>query len=533
MLAGDILPAVKDDSRRTEIFDRICSVEHLISSIYTCIEDSKWLEPSVRILKELLPNNGKGSISQQFRALHNGQAKMKVQTSEFTYEDQTFSSGNSFWVSYRQVFLFSLRHFPAMDGQAPRKDAAKQSSPHPGIQQRWWHELSFLASESGYRGLRQKYQDRKAADAKAIEDCVRSILPSKYYQIDSARMHRIVQLNCQLMSDVPYAERMRVVPELTSDHESCGSDISDRCGRPYDQAFQADQENLFLHHIYSNSYSRIPKRYLTSFAVKRDFFHSFFGSEEDDLDRERRVNILRDDVAKDENEDEDDVMGDRDHITSDDGMNAGIDSPPDEDIQMAGHRLDVIDASTENPYDEDVQMVAHQLDGIDASTENPYDEDVQVAGPHLLTSGSPPDTKEENGSQLQSSGPPPPRFTFSHQNSGGVVSFAEAWRLLSRTQKERRERRERLFTVLSPMADDAFRKRQADSLDEKSMVTALELPSEARFIALDKNKRLKMTPPTTILDAARSEQLQTVLMVKQPNVQALIRQFEDHEDDIS
>jgi len=55
MFAGDILPAVKDDNRRSEIFDRICSVEHMISSIYMCIENSKWLEPNVRILKELLP----------------------------------------------------------------------------------------------------------------------------------------------------------------------------------------------------------------------------------------------------------------------------------------------------------------------------------------------------------------------------------------------------------------------------------------------------------------------------------------------
>lgn len=87
MLAGDILPAVKDDQRRSETFDRICSIEHIIPSIYTCIEDTKWLEPSVRILKELLPKNGKGSISQQLRSLHNRQASMKVQTSEFTFED--------------------------------------------------------------------------------------------------------------------------------------------------------------------------------------------------------------------------------------------------------------------------------------------------------------------------------------------------------------------------------------------------------------------------------------------------------------
>lgn len=84
---------------------------------------------------------------------------------------------------------------------------------------------------------------------------------------------------------MPYVERGLVAPVLTSDSEGCRSDISDRCGRPRELSFQADEESLFLEHIYSTSYnSTVPKRYLTSFAVKRDSFRAFFGSEEDDLD---------------------------------------------------------------------------------------------------------------------------------------------------------------------------------------------------------------------------------------------------------
>ena len=64
-----------------------------------------------------------GSISRQLCALHNKQANMKVQTNEFTSKDRTSPSGDSFWLSYRQLFLFALRHFPEMDGQSPRKDA--------------------------------------------------------------------------------------------------------------------------------------------------------------------------------------------------------------------------------------------------------------------------------------------------------------------------------------------------------------------------------------------------------------------------
>ena len=224
-----------------------------------------------------------------------------------------------------------------MDGQAPRKDIAQESSPRSGIQHRWWHELSSLASESEYRELRQKYQDREAADAKAIEDCVRGILSSKYYQIDSTHMHRIVQLKCQFMSNVSYAEKMKVTPELTSDHNGCGSNISDPCGKPYDQSFQADQESLILDYIYSSSYDHVPKRYLTNFAVKRDFFHSFCGFKEDDLDQKAHATILRDELAK--NEEIDDAMRDSDCQTSNEGINASIDNRDDEDIQLADHHL--------------------------------------------------------------------------------------------------------------------------------------------------------------------------------------------------
>ena len=166
-------------------------------------------------------------MSQHFSALHNGQTEVKVQMSEFTFEDRVLPSGRSSWLSYRQLWLFALRHFPVMDGQSPRRDKTKQSTLHEGRQPRRWYELCSLASENGYRRIRRLYRDRTAADAKAIEDWVRNILPSKYYAIDPERMRQILLLNCHLLGDVPYNKRGLVAPNLTSDDEGCGSDFSD------------------------------------------------------------------------------------------------------------------------------------------------------------------------------------------------------------------------------------------------------------------------------------------------------------------
>ncbi len=78
MLASDILLAVIANNQQLRIFDRICSIEYIILFIYTFLEDTKYLEPPIRILKELLPGKYKGFISQYFSALYSGQTKVKV-----------------------------------------------------------------------------------------------------------------------------------------------------------------------------------------------------------------------------------------------------------------------------------------------------------------------------------------------------------------------------------------------------------------------------------------------------------------------
>jgi hypothetical protein len=299
MLSRELFPAIQDDNIRSQILERICSIKYVIITIYTFLEDTKYLEPCTRILKKVLPGKSKGSLSQYFNALHNGQPNVKVQTTESTFDDRTFSSSYASWVAYRVLWLLALRHFPEMDGQAPRKDIGKRVTRKPGLQPQWWIELSALALGNGYRRIRKLYRDRKAADSSEIEDCVRRIRPLMEQEV----RRRKVQLIYQIIGDLECGETMTAAPELTSDHENGRPDISDkcgrpdisyRCGRPHDSALQADEGCLFFDYIYSTSYDTAPKRYLTSFAVTRDFFHSFFGTAEDDLDQPKFFRLPRD-----------------------------------------------------------------------------------------------------------------------------------------------------------------------------------------------------------------------------------------------
>ncbi|KAH8792221.1 hypothetical protein F5882DRAFT_290887, partial [Hyaloscypha sp. PMI_1271] len=281
MLSRELFPAIQDDNIRSQILERICSIKYVIITIYTFLEDTKYLEPCTRILKKVLPGKSKGSLSQYFNALYTGQPNVKVQTTESTSDDRTFSSSYASWVAYRVLWLLALRHFPEMDGQAPRKDIGKRVTRKPGLQPQWWIELSALALGNRYRRIRKLYRDLKAADSSEIEDCVRRIRPSMEQEV----RRRKVQLIYQIIGDFECGEAMTAAPELTSDRENGRPDISDkcgrpdisyRCGRPHDSALQADEGCLFFDYIYSTSYDTAPKRYLTSFAITRDFFHSFF-----------------------------------------------------------------------------------------------------------------------------------------------------------------------------------------------------------------------------------------------------------------
>ena len=52
------------------MYPRISSIPCIIPSLHTFLEDTKYLEPCCKILREILPPRSKGTISQRFRRIH-------------------------------------------------------------------------------------------------------------------------------------------------------------------------------------------------------------------------------------------------------------------------------------------------------------------------------------------------------------------------------------------------------------------------------------------------------------------------------
>ena len=86
MNQGNIFPSLRLRTQRSRVLDRICSIPYTIISLYTFLEDTKYLEPGCTTLRKMVPLNG--SISQSFDAIYNRQTKFRLQLTEHTSKDQ-------------------------------------------------------------------------------------------------------------------------------------------------------------------------------------------------------------------------------------------------------------------------------------------------------------------------------------------------------------------------------------------------------------------------------------------------------------
>ena len=514
MLAGDILPAINSVQQRQEIFDRICSVEHVIPSLHLLSEDSKYLEGPVKILKQLLPNLSHHSVSQSFAMHNNHQTTMKIQTGEFSFREREAPSVSfAVWASYSQLILAAFRHFPFMGGPNPRKHRGEQCTLEVGDQEHWWHEVSSLASELGYRKLTQRYPDRKAADMRITRDFYRRVRPPKYYKIDTETERRKVLLISQIIGDEPRMEPPTGPAEMVSDVEDCGWDLANRCGMPYTHSFQEDVDSLFFDNIYSKHYTS-SKRYLTSFGIKRDMFHAFFGDMPDDLSGTVNGTTPRERGSA---------------YPPHRGNDGGTDlaralvpqpRPPLSIPQIIEH---FAPRASSRPARRDSNFTA-ESQYTSVSLPSPSSSSAAMRSPINFTEFSVGPWLRQDAECEQR---PSSMYVFGQQDPEVDVTLATASRLFSR-------RRNKLevptFTVLSPTTNGRFRKRQADPQDKLSMVSALRLPSDSYFMTRDNGKRLKMAGPSTILEEARLQRLDTVISVPQNRVPELIHQFENEEE---
>lgn len=142
----------------------------------------------------------------------------------------------------------------------------------PDFRQQWLRQLASLASANEY----QQIKHIEFADANTVKNFLLKVRSFKYYNLEDDRLRQKMQFICQVLKDIEEVKIQTRYFEMISNYDDCESDIEDRCERSQEHSVTKDEKNLFLNHIYSESFAIILRKYMISFACKRDSFHFFF-----------------------------------------------------------------------------------------------------------------------------------------------------------------------------------------------------------------------------------------------------------------
>lgn len=225
--SGLVFSSVKDVASRAQLKANCLATKRMIPSLFTFIRDSRWLEPSSKILRELKPSSK--------LTIRNSLYDSFMPSRELPIERRL----RLFSQAYRRLCLYTFRHFPSLQSLQPRLDQRKRSG------------LDLVPSEEAW-GRFVSYARQEGFEV-------------------SGRSHSIEPVFHDEQIDDP----------IFTTNSPMKFNLRQRCGRMYEGAFLTNQTMLFLENVYSSP-PRRPGRNITDFAIARDIFTAFFG--ENDVD---------------------------------------------------------------------------------------------------------------------------------------------------------------------------------------------------------------------------------------------------------
>lgn len=173
----------------------LAKLDSVIPSIHTFLEDTKILAPCAKIMKKLLPSVCRTSIFQEFSRLHNGQTSWSLQTSEVSaFQREEFSSDTAHRNAYRQLWLYTIRHFPEMIGCSLRKDHPREKPPLLGVELIWWYRFTALAEACGYTDVDKTCHRGNEADYKMAQTFLQQARPPQLYGTSTASGNSVQQM---------------------------------------------------------------------------------------------------------------------------------------------------------------------------------------------------------------------------------------------------------------------------------------------------------------------------------------------------
>ena len=276
MHSGKLFPLILDAELRSRLLRRIQESKHIIPTLHTFLEDTKWLEPCAKVLGRLLPKNHRRTIHRSLINCYTGAEqeddRYRVEQSNLTFIERSGSVFQAAESGYRQLWLFAWRHFPELSATVPRKDLGKPKPKARASNQQRWQQLAGLAISLGFESEEIKLLNSQDPDSNMTYDFLSQVRPVESYHLpDEIRTARARQI-CQVLKSIERKTQSEPIPEPKVDG---AIPVDHRCGRPHEDSHNCSKACFFLTEVYDFQASGD----LSHFSVNRDIFLAFFGIE--------------------------------------------------------------------------------------------------------------------------------------------------------------------------------------------------------------------------------------------------------------
>lgn len=271
---GEVFRHVDDSQLRAQMLDASLNYPMMIPSLKTFLENTKYLKAMTDVVKKILPSNSKGTIRETMLRYYmmSESRSFSIQCSENSYIEKEAPSRYGFWSAYRQVYLFAMRNFCGLTDCHPLGFTRASRARCPDSFE-VWERFRSLISRVGFAfpGSKKVRQDR--ADLVAIRAFVSRLRPPELFTYNESQVSELTAHVISILSSMD----PRPLPGLDSIQACDRSEtwcLENRCGMTDTESFFYDQKYLFLDNVYSPN--QLARESVTTFAVKRNIFKSFF-----------------------------------------------------------------------------------------------------------------------------------------------------------------------------------------------------------------------------------------------------------------
>lgn len=270
---GILFPLILDNNIRQHICGRILRVSCMITSLYTFLEDTKWLEPCAKVVRGLLPSRFGPSIRialfKKFAGNELANGFLKIEDPAFTYSTFKGNEHQAVQCGYIQLWMAAWRGFPDMVSIAPRKDVGKPKPQVKALNEHYWNRLAKMAVDLGFASEEINRMQAMNTDWMMTQEFLRKLRPSEFFQISNDELMSWTTSIWQIID--------RIRPRTNDEASHLSADlevpVEYRCGRPHENAHIYSRGRFFM----SNIYGLRSTSSTSHFGINRDIFRAFFG----------------------------------------------------------------------------------------------------------------------------------------------------------------------------------------------------------------------------------------------------------------